>query len=538
MAPEAQIAFPHRFGIALHRKTRYNTDIPTKKSGAFMEYVWYIAAALGAGIGTGLAGLSAATVMVPILIVLCPSFAGETGAYHATAIALASDILGSAVTTCVYIKHKNIDLKRGWIMLACILVMCIAGSFAAWRAGRVVLGSFSLFLTFCIGIRFLLKPDTQREKTVARGAGLDWKGAAISLFFGLTIGFGTGFVGSGGGMMMLVVFTAFLGMERKSAVGTSTFIMTFTALIASVSHIAIDPTIALERWDVLLICITVATAASLVSAQFANRVNNRLVGLATGGILTVLGGAMLILHYRDFLSRFPLLVGILSCFGKYLCYLGCWLAVLLPARALLRIPREVWRKLLHMVAYSSSLCMMYVSGDWLVTSLCCVIFGVIVYPILQLAEGWQGYTDLFIQRKPGETKKSLLLLFFSHAILMALCWGWLEKPYIAVTAILVWGIGDTMAALVGKRFGRHHVRIPHADPKKTWEGSLAMLAAGLAVAFTVLMATSGLSPLRCALLALVTAPAAAYAELVSHNGNDTVSVPAAAAAVLAVLTLL
>ncbi len=110
-----------------------------------MEYFWYIIAATMAGVGTGLAGLSAATVMVPILIVLCPSFSGETGAYQATAIALASDILGSAVTTSIYIRHKNIDLKRGWIMLTCIVSMCIAGSFAAWQAGNVVLGSFTLF---------------------------------------------------------------------------------------------------------------------------------------------------------------------------------------------------------------------------------------------------------------------------------------------------------------------------------------------------------------------------------------------------------
>ena len=262
-----------------------------------MEYIWYVIAALGAGIGTGLAGLSAATVMVPILIVLCPSFSGETGAYHATAIALASDVIGSAVTTGIYIRHKNIDLKRGWIMLTCIVTMCIAGSFAAWSAGNVVLGSFSLFLTFFIGIRFLIKPDTERRKTVTKGMGLDWKGVMISLFFGLTIGFGTGFVGSGGGMMMLVVFTAFLGMERKPAVGTSTFIMTFTALIASISHILIDPSIALKRWDVLLICIVTATTASIVSAQFANKVNNRTAGFATGIILTVLGASMLILHY-------------------------------------------------------------------------------------------------------------------------------------------------------------------------------------------------------------------------------------------------
>ena len=268
-----------------------------------MEYIWYILAALGAGIGTGLAGLSAATVMVPILIVLCPSFSGENGAYQATAIALASDILGSAVTTITYGKHKNIDLKRGWIMLTCILTMSTVGSYVAWLAGNVVLGSFTLFLTFFIGIRFLVKPDTSRENTVDKGEKLDWKGVAISLFFGLTIGFGTGFVGTGGGMMMLVVFTAFLGMELKTAVGTSTFIMTFTALIASVNHIIIHPTIILERWNVLLICIVVATAASLISAQFANRVKNRTVGLVTGAVLTVLGAAMLILNYWPIISE-------------------------------------------------------------------------------------------------------------------------------------------------------------------------------------------------------------------------------------------
>ncbi|MCM1536876.1 MAG: sulfite exporter TauE/SafE family protein [bacterium] len=265
-----------------------------------MEYLWYVLAAAGAGIGTGLAGLSAATVMVPILIVLCPSFSGEAGAYQATAVALASDILGSAVTTTVYIRHKNIDLRRGWIMLVCILGMCIGGSFAAYRAGNVVLGGFSLFLTFCIGIRFLVKPETERKQPLTGKFGLDKKGIAISLFFGLTIGFGTGFVGTGGGMMMLIVFTAFLGMSYKTAVGTSTFIMTFTALIASVSHMMIEPSILLERWDVLLICVSVATFSSLVSARFANRVKSRTVSLVTGGVLVVLGGALILLRMLRF----------------------------------------------------------------------------------------------------------------------------------------------------------------------------------------------------------------------------------------------
>lgn len=262
-----------------------------------MEWLFYIIASLGAGIGTGLAGLSAATVMVPILIVLCPSFSGETGAYQATAIALASDILGSAVTTYTYGKNKNIDLKRGWIMMVCILIMSALGSYVAFLVGNVVLGSFTLFLTFFIGIRFLIKPDTTKKNTIDKGNKLDKKGIIISLFFGLTIGFGTGFVGTGGGMMMLVVFTAFLGMELKTAVGTSTFIMTFTALIASISHILIHPAIILEKWDVMLLCIVVATISSLISAQFANKVKNKTIGIATGIVLTILGGSMLLLNF-------------------------------------------------------------------------------------------------------------------------------------------------------------------------------------------------------------------------------------------------
>ncbi|MCM1055312.1 MAG: TSUP family transporter [Bacteroides sp.] len=501
-----------------------------------MEYFWYVLAALGAGVGTGLAGLSAATVMVPILIVLCPSFAGEAGAYHATAIALASDILGSAVTASIYIRHKNIDLKRGWIMLTCIVAMCVAGSVVAWRAGNVVLGSFTLFLTFCIGIRFLIKPDTSRKETASKGTGLDAKGIAVSLFFGLTIGFGTGFVGSGGGMMMLVVFTAFLGMEQKPAVGTSTFIMTFTALIASVSHIAVDPTIFFERWDALLICIITATAASIVSARFANRVNNRVVGLVTGAILTVLGAFMLILNYWEYISQVQMIANVLICLGKYLLYLLCFVAVLLILRFLFKIPKALWRKLLHLVAYTSIVFMIVVSDNWLVPVICCVLFAAVVYPILHLAEQWEGYNDLFVQKAKGEIKKSLLLLFLTHAALIAVCWGALNKPYIAAAAIIVWGIGDTMAALIGIRFGKHHVKIPLADHKKTWEGTAAMAVTDLLICFALLMSLSDLSVLHCAGFSLAVAPISAYTELISHNGNDTVSVPISIAATLALLT--
>ena len=503
-----------------------------------LEYLLCALAAVAAGVGTGLAGLSAATVMVPVMIVLCPSFGGETGAYHATAIALASDILGSAFATAVYIKNKNIDLKRGGVMLGCIVTMCIAGSIAAWHAGNVVLGAFSLFLCLAIGIRFLIKPDTQREKTVEKGAALGWKGMAVSLFFGLTIGFGAGFVGTGGGMMMLVVFTAFLGMDRRSAVGTSTLIMTFTALIAFISHAVVDPAIVLERWDVLILCIIAESAASIISARFANRVDDKKAGLMTGAVLTVLGAAMLAIQYRGALARVPFLPESAACFGKYLVYLALCLAILLPVGRFFVRSREVWRKALHMVAYSSSLMMMLLSRDWRVSALCCAVFAAVVYPVLHAAEKWQGYGRLFNQRRPGEVKQSLLLLFFSHAALIAVFWGWLDKPHIVVASILMWGLGDTAAALIGKKYGKHHVCIPLADPKKTWEGSGAMALTAFSAGLLAFGCTPSLTWPARILLSCVAAPAAAYTELITHGGYDTATVPAAAAVCMAIIELL
>lgn len=497
-----------------------------------MEWVWYFLAALGAGVGTGLAGLSAATVMVPILIVLCPSFSGETGAYQATAIALASDILGSAVTAYTYGKHQNIDLRRGWLMLVCILTMSTVGSYVAFIVGNVVLGGFTLFLTFFIGIRFLVKPDTSGGSQTKKGEKLDLKGVILSLFFGLTIGFGTGFVGTGGGMMMLIVFTVFLGMELKTAVGTSTFIMTFTALIASVSHILIHPAIVLEKWNVMLLCIVVATVASLVSARFANRVENRTIGLVTGVVLTTLGAAMLILHYWDVLSRFDLFVQVLRCAGSLVAYIIPCVLVLLLIRFFTKVPSYVFRKLLHVVAFTCVTRMILSAQSWQAASLTAVLFAAVVYPLLMSVEREAWYPRLFVEKAPGEIKMSLLLLFLMFAALIAVCWGLFDRPHMAATAILMWGVGDAAAALVGVPFGRHKIAIKLADGKKSWEGSGAMLLSSFLCGFALLALGEHLPLPRALLCAAAGALLGTVTEALSPSAYDTITVPVAIAAVL------
>ena len=504
-----------------------------------MEYLWYILAALGAGIGTGFAGLSAATVMVPVLIVLCPSFSGEGGAYAATAVALASDIIASAVTTYVYWKKGNINFRRGWIMFVCIISMCILGSFAAYRAGNVVLGPFSLFLTFCIGIRFLLKPDTERKDGENGREGLTARDVAVSLFFGLTIGFGTGFVGTGGGMMMLIVFTLFLSMDLKSAVGTSTFIMTFTALIAAVSHFLIAPDILSSHLDCLLISVAVTTVSALFSAKAANRVENRTVGLITGAVLTVLGGAMIFLQYRDFILSSALITGIFSCILEFSEYVFFEAFILVIVHIVFRkLPQYIFRKLLHIVAFSSLVEMTMEAGEWYIASLTALLFAALLFPVLQALENYKWYRGLFVEKKRGEVKKSLVLLFGMYALLVAACWGLLGKRYIAVTSVLMWGVGDGAAAVFGRTFGRHRTGLRFADSSKTWEGSGAMLVFAFIAGLAGMLIAGEEEWWRTVFYPLIAAPFSAYTELVSKNGDDTVTVPIVTAAVIALLSLI
>lgn len=497
------------------------------------EYIVVTLAAVLAGIGTGLVGLSAATAMVPLLIVLCPTFGGEHGAYMATAIALASDILGSAVTTGVYAKNKKIDLKHGWLIAACIIGMCTVGSIAAYFTHQTVLGGFSLFLCVAIGIRFLVKPDSKERPEKDGKVKLTFKEIAVSLFFGLTIGFGTGFFGSGGGMMMLIVFTAMLGYERKTAVGTSTFIMTFTALIASVSHILIEPTIILECWDFLLIAVVVATLFSLISAKFANKVNGKTVGYITGAILLVLGLSMIVINNLEKINM-EYLLEFLKVLSIYIGYIVAIAAILLVVRFTTKVPDYIFRKLLHIVAFTSILPLAYSTSIWWIAVAVEILFLIIVIAALLFLEKFSFYRKLFIEKAKHEVIISFIDLFSLMALMLAVFWGGLgaEHKYVAIAAIMAWGPGDAVAAIVGKNLGKHKLQGKMIEGIKSVEGSVGMAITSFFCVLPILLVMSHHPWYISLTFAVVIAPIASLTELFTKKGWDTVTVPIVSALVL------
>lgn len=243
-------------------------------------------AGMGAGLGTGFAGMSAAAVISPILI----TFLGMDP-YMAVGIALASDVLASAVSAYTYGKNKNLDIRNGLIMMVSVLAFTVVGSYVSSLVPSRTMGSFSVFMTLLLGIKFIVRP-VMTTKEAMQGVSAK-KRAVQSIVCGLLIGFICGFVGAGGGMMMLLVLTSVLGYELKTAVGTSVFIMTFTAFTGAVSHVAIGGGLDVFA---LTVCVVVTLLGARIAAVFANRASAKALNRVTGVVLTILGALMVVVN--------------------------------------------------------------------------------------------------------------------------------------------------------------------------------------------------------------------------------------------------
>lgn len=249
------------------------------------EFLICFIAGIGAGLGTGFAGMSAAAVISPMLITFL-----DVPAYQAVGIALASDVLASGVSAYTYHKNKNLDIKNGLVMMFTVLIFTFVGSMLASLLPSATMGTFSMVMTLLLGIKFIVKPVmTTKEKMQEVSAK---KRIAQSIICGIIIGLICGFVGAGG-MMMLLILTTVLGYELKTAVGTSVFIMAFTALTGAVSHFVIG---GIPDISILVFCVLSTLLWARIAAKFANKAEPKTLNRATGAVLTILGIIMIMVN--------------------------------------------------------------------------------------------------------------------------------------------------------------------------------------------------------------------------------------------------
>ncbi|MCQ2505553.1 MAG: sulfite exporter TauE/SafE family protein [Lachnospiraceae bacterium] len=251
----------------------------------FKIIICFLAGA-GAGLGTGFAGMSAAAVVGPILVAFL-----NVPPYEAVGIGLISDVFASAVSAYTYKKNGNLDIKNSLPMMLSVLVVTIIGSITASFLPERAMGNTMQIALIFVGLRFLLKPvNTTKEQMSAI---TPKKRLINSIIGGVFIGFICGFVGAGGGMMMLFVLTSFLGYQMHMAVGTSVFIMAFTALTGGISHFAIG---GVPDILTMILCVIFTLLWARIAAHIANKASAATLNRVVGVIMILTSIAILIVN--------------------------------------------------------------------------------------------------------------------------------------------------------------------------------------------------------------------------------------------------
>ncbi|NLL43817.1 MAG: phosphatidate cytidylyltransferase [Firmicutes bacterium] len=198
----------------------------------------------------------------------------------------------------------------------------------------------------------------------------------------------------------------------------------------------------------------------------------------------------------------------------------------------IKVPKEVFRKILHLILLGSVFGWTYAFETWWIALGAVLTFLLIVFTLLHFAERIPGYSELLVERNKGEIKRSLIAVCAMLAVLITICWGVLGQRYLVIASVAAWGLGDAAAALVGKRFGKRHIEGKFVEGRKSLEGTLAMFVVSFLSVLAILLAFGSLKWHGYIPISLVTAAVSAVVELYTKGGMDTLTCPLAAALVL------
>lgn len=255
-----------------------------------MEYLIYIISGLAGGILIGMAGLTAAMVLTPILSGAC----GWAG-YDAVTMSLVANVPSAIITSYTYYKNGNVDLKRGTSVALSSFAGAIMGSWLGYLFSTVSENGVSYLViigNFVMAVKFLM-PEKKKENDLNETQTAKTKRKVLlAMVLGFLIGVECGFMGSAGGVMMLMVLTLVLGMDTKMAVGTSGLVMALVALTGAVSHLMMGAK--LELLPALVIT-AACTIGAVGSAKFANKVDTKVMNRCAAVVLVLVSVVSLLL---------------------------------------------------------------------------------------------------------------------------------------------------------------------------------------------------------------------------------------------------
>ncbi len=259
-----------------------------------MEIAGYIAS-LFIGVSLGLIGGGGSILTVPVLVYLFgisptlgisyslfvvgfTSLVGAFNNYRKGLVNFKTALLfGASSITTVFITRKFIipDVPN---------VFFTIGSLQVTHAFFVMVVFAVLMLAASISMIRNKKASANENSTSKK------KKPVLLLFHGILIGLVTGFLGAGGGFLLIPALVILMKLPMKEAIGTSLLIISLNSLIGFVGDIGRHPI----DWKFLFIITTIAIAGVFAGGFFNQKVNAEKLKKGFGWFVLIMGGFIII----------------------------------------------------------------------------------------------------------------------------------------------------------------------------------------------------------------------------------------------------
>lgn len=259
-----------------------------------MEILGYLSA-IFMGLALGMTGGGGSILTVPILVYLFLISPVQAISYSLFVVGLTA-LVGGALAY----RRGEVDLKTGFIFaVPSFIGVYVSRHFVVpllpdpvFTFGNLIF-SKSLFTMMIFSMVMLLASISmiKGRKQVQTLEMTSFNRIILIASRGILVGFITGFVGAGGGFLIVPALVVLLGLDMKKAVGTSLLIIASNSLIGFLGDLQNQSH---TDWQMLLTIVFIAIVGLFVGMKLARKITEK--NLKKGfGIFVLIMAAMILL---------------------------------------------------------------------------------------------------------------------------------------------------------------------------------------------------------------------------------------------------
>lgn len=245
-------------------------------------------AALFVGISMGLIGAGGSILTIPILVYLF-------SVYPTLAISYSLFIVGVTSFVGFYnnFRQRLVNFKVAFVFgAASVTTVFLTRRFIIPQVPEVffTIGSFrvthALFVMVVFGLLMLVASVSMiRDAPLPDAKTIDSRKPELFILFGILIGLVTGFLGAGGGFLLIPALVLIMKLPMKEAIGTSLLVIALNSLTGFAGDLGHHT----MEWPFLLSVTMIAVSGIFIGGRINRKIDGRKLKKGFGWFILVMG---------------------------------------------------------------------------------------------------------------------------------------------------------------------------------------------------------------------------------------------------------